>query len=132
MFFSKPEKLLRGFKRSPTMCKLRVRRRGSCNVTSNLPTLKLVLTAVGCEAHPVIHPPSFVDRKTAGRTFPLHLFVCSTPLHLYLGDRSAARTRKRSQTPAHRTTVRLLSPFLIGRMFLREPSWKYSEKLVGS
>ena len=26
----------------------------------------------------------------------------------------------------------LLSPFLIGRMFLREPSWKYSAKLVGS
>ena len=25
-----------------------------------------------------------------------------------------------------------LSPFLTGRMFLREPSWKYSEKLVGS
>ena len=25
-----------------------------------------------------------------------------------------------------------LSPFLIGRMFLREPSWKYSAKLVGS
>ena len=27
---------------------------------------------------------------------------------------------------------RRLSPFLIGRMFLREPSWKYSAKLVGS
>ena len=25
-----------------------------------------------------------------------------------------------------------LSPFLTGRMFLREPSWKYSAKLVGS
>ena len=25
-----------------------------------------------------------------------------------------------------------LCPFLIGRMFLREPSWKYSAKLVGS
>ena len=25
-----------------------------------------------------------------------------------------------------------LSPFLIGRMFLREPSWKYSATLVGS
>ena len=25
-----------------------------------------------------------------------------------------------------------LSPVLIGRMFLREPSWKYSAKLVGS
>ena len=25
-----------------------------------------------------------------------------------------------------------LSPFLIGRMYLREPSWKYSAKLVGS
>ena len=25
-----------------------------------------------------------------------------------------------------------LSPFLIGRMFLREASWKYSAKLVGS
>ena len=25
-----------------------------------------------------------------------------------------------------------LSPFLIGRIFLREPSWKYSAKLVGS
>ena len=24
-----------------------------------------------------------------------------------------------------------LSPFLIGRMFLREPSWKYSAKIVG-
>ena len=23
------------------------------------------------------------------------------------------------------------SPFIIGRMFLREPSWKYSAKLVG-
>ena len=28
--------------------------------------------------------------------------------------------------------VGLLSPFLIGRMFLREASWKYSAKLVGS
>ena len=27
---------------------------------------------------------------------------------------------------------RQLSPFLIGRMFLQEPSWKYSAKLVGS
>ena len=27
---------------------------------------------------------------------------------------------------------KVLSPFLIGRMFLREPSWKYSAKLVGS
>ena len=26
----------------------------------------------------------------------------------------------------------VLSPFLIGRMFLREPSWKYSAKLAGS
>ena len=26
----------------------------------------------------------------------------------------------------------MLSPFLIGRMFLREPSWKYSANLVGS
>ena len=26
----------------------------------------------------------------------------------------------------------VLGPFLIGRMFLREPSWKYSAKLVGS
>ena len=26
----------------------------------------------------------------------------------------------------------LLSPFLIGRTFVREPSWKYSAKLVGS
>ena len=26
----------------------------------------------------------------------------------------------------------VLSPYLIGRMFLREPSWKYSAKLVGS
>ena len=25
-----------------------------------------------------------------------------------------------------------LSPFLIGQMFLREASWKYSAKLVGS
>ena len=25
-----------------------------------------------------------------------------------------------------------LSPFLIGRMFLRDPSWMYSAKLVGS
>ena len=25
-----------------------------------------------------------------------------------------------------------VSPFLIGRMFLREASWKYSAKLVGS
>ena len=25
-----------------------------------------------------------------------------------------------------------LSPFLIGHMFLREPSWKYSAKLAGS
>ena len=28
--------------------------------------------------------------------------------------------------------VLVLSPFLIGWMFLREPSWKYSAKLVGS
>ena len=29
-------------------------------------------------------------------------------------------------------SIDALSPFLIGRMFLREPSWKYSAKLVGS
>ena len=28
--------------------------------------------------------------------------------------------------------AKALSPFLIGRMFLREPSWKYSAKLFGS
>ena len=27
---------------------------------------------------------------------------------------------------------RALSPFLIGQMFVREPSWKYSANLVGS
>ena len=27
---------------------------------------------------------------------------------------------------------RAVSPFLIGRMFLREPSWKYSANLFGS
>ena len=32
---------------------------------------------------------------------------------------------------AHEAAI-ALSPFLIGRMFLREPSWKYSAKLVGS
>ena len=26
----------------------------------------------------------------------------------------------------------LLNPFLIGRMFVREPSWKYSANVVGS
>ena len=30
------------------------------------------------------------------------------------------------------TASALLSPFLIRRTFLREPSWKYSAKLVGS
>ena len=34
--------------------------------------------------------------------------------------------------PIHIVWMGLLSPFLIGRMFLREPSWKYSVKLVGS
>ena len=29
-------------------------------------------------------------------------------------------------------TLITLSPFLIGRMFLREASWKYSAKLGGS
>ena len=28
--------------------------------------------------------------------------------------------------------LELLSPFLIGRMFLRKPSWKYTAKLFGS
>ena len=27
---------------------------------------------------------------------------------------------------------KVLSPFLIGRMFVREPNWKYSANLVGS
>ena len=27
---------------------------------------------------------------------------------------------------------KVLSPFLIGRMFFREPSWEYSANLVGS
>ena len=31
-----------------------------------------------------------------------------------------------------RPSGKALSPFLIGRMFLREPSWKYSAKLFGS
>ena len=30
------------------------------------------------------------------------------------------------------TEIETDSPFLIGRMFLREPRWKYSAKLVGS
>ena len=37
-------------------------------------------------------------------------------------------------TAGHRPQgdIPALSPFLIGRMFLRETSWKYSAKLVGS
>ena len=31
-----------------------------------------------------------------------------------------------------RNGTRCLSPFLIGRMFVREPSWKYLANLVGS
>ena len=34
--------------------------------------------------------------------------------------------------PGHRSVSDALSPSLTGRMFLREPSWKYSAKLVGS
>ena len=42
--------------------------------------------------------------------------------------------RKESRSGIEPRSFRLpaLSPFLIGRMFLREPSWKYSAKLVGS
>ena len=41
--------------------------------------------------------------------------------------------RKRPERPwTAARTMEVLSPFLIGRMFLREPSWKYSAKLVGS
>ena len=38
----------------------------------------------------------------------------------------------RGSTPDFLLEFTLLSPFLTGRMFLREPSRKYSAKLVGS
>ena len=46
---------------------------------------------------------------------------------------TADTARKRPQRPwTTARTMEVLSPVLIGRMFLREPSWKYSAKLVGS
>ena len=46
---------------------------------------------------------------------------------------TADTARKRPERPwTAARTMEVLSPFLIGRMFLREPSWKYSAKLVGS
>jgi len=44
-----------------------------------------------------------------------------------LRDAADTLTRSRDQQPST-----ALSPFLIGRMFLREPSWKYSAKLAAS
>ena len=42
--------------------------------------------------------------------------------------------RKESRSGIEPRSYRLpaLSPFLIGRMFVREPSWEYSANLVGS
>ena len=36
------------------------------------------------------------------------------------------------ETDEDKQVVGVLCPFLIGRMFVREPSWKYSANLVGS
>ena len=48
-------------------------------------------------------------------------------------DSTAETARKRPERPwTAARTMKVLSPFLIGRMFLREPSWKYSANLVGS
>ena len=60
--------------------------------------------------------------------------------------RLTGRYNPKTQTPQLKKSLRFtqcwgepvwpsgkaLSPFLIGRMFLREPSWKYPAKLVGS
>ena len=52
-------------------------------------------------------------------------YVCTvTPWEVWGRFNRAAIVAKPFTSP--------LSPFLIGRMFLREPSWKYSAKLVGS
>ena len=40
--------------------------------------------------------------------------------------------RDRTHPDGPAVNVSSLSPFLIGRMFLRESSWKYSAKLAGS
>ena len=55
-------------------------------------------------------------------------------------DRVGGQLRGDKECPFSGVTIgepvwpsgKALSPFLIGRMFLREPSWKYSAKLVGS
>ena len=44
----------------------------------------------------------------------------------------AASVRVHASGPRHKLILPVVRPFLIGRMFLREPSWKYSAKLVGS
>ena len=42
-------------------------------------------------------------------------------------------SEEKGEPKRYRTEVLpLTSPFLIGRMFVREPSWKYSAKLIGS
>ena len=43
-----------------------------------------------------------------------------------------SKDTKYSQSEPVWPSGKALSPFLIGRMFLREPSWKYSAKLFGS
>ena len=48
------------------------------------------------------------------------------------GERWGGGAHSTQRLLAHCLCLCCLSPFLIGRMFLREPSWKYSAKLVGS
>ena len=43
-----------------------------------------------------------------------------------------ARRAREATDPSRRDGLCPLSPFLSGRMFVREPSWKYSANLAGS
>ena len=73
--------------------------------------------------------------STCDRTpLPLHAHLPPLPTPALVnetaqGDTIAAHS---NAEPFRGAECTALSPFLIGRMFLREPSWKYSAKLVGS
>ena len=65
--------------------------------------------------------------------------VCGTGEASFAVSRGSTRTAPVAVTTSPQPFIQpgtryglALSPFLIGRMFLCEPSWKYSAKLVGS
>ena len=82
------------------------------------------------EVHPALNPELSTLKPRVGQNIALH--VLPTAKNSFLQDPAPIPIFYNVHPNNTLVADWALSPFLIGQMFVREPSWKYSAKLVGS